>query len=182
MPIPVFKNENWIPPVIADLYFKGIQIYPDDRLGVQIRYGNGRNIRADGILYDLGLDKISTDLYSPQVIDWFEEACNDIQRFSDQGFYQELELRLVQYLHFPIDNPLPFFLWAVFSYYDTPGLKLLCYEKQTSHLALRTDRGYINKVRYTYPEIEKTEESDLQQFFNFLFEWTYTVQEFKGIA
>jgi hypothetical protein len=43
-----------------------------------------------------------------------------------------------------------------------------------SHLALRTDRGYINKVRFTYPE--SMEASAFPAFLTFLQEWTHAVQ------
>ena len=44
MPIPVFLNESSLPRVIGGLAFEGVDIYPDQRLGIKVRYGTGADL------------------------------------------------------------------------------------------------------------------------------------------
>jgi hypothetical protein len=101
-----------------------------------------------------------------------------IQVAAKQGAYRDLIVRASQYLHLPPTAPDPFCLWAVFSYRQAPGPGVIFLGKCVSHLALRIDRGYINKVRFTYPEEQQEEKADFERFLAFLTEWTVRVQEF----
>ncbi len=178
MPIPVFLNESSLPRVIGGLAFEGVDIYPDQRLGIKVRYGTGADLKADAFLYNHGHNDIPVNLRSEDVGNWFQEAYQNVQMAADQGLYLDLDIRASQFLHLPPDAPDPFCLWGVFAYRQAPSPLVSFLGTRISHLALRTDRGYINKVRFTYPEMEKDEEANFGRFLAFLVEWTFAVQEF----
>jgi hypothetical protein len=173
--IPVFDLEDALPTNIAGLTLERIDYYPDPRLGVQIRYGTATTAKADAYLYDLGLSDIPNDLRSSQLVAWFREACQGVTMAAERGLYRDLETLTSQYLHLPPDAPEPFCLWASFLYSQAPGPDVIFPGQRVSNIALRTDRGYINKVRYTFPEDAR--EKGYAGFLAFLVEWTGLVQQ-----
>ncbi len=178
MPIPVFLNESSLPRVIGGLAIEGVDIYPDERLGIKVRYGIGPGLKADVYLYNLGRSDITVDLRSPDVLSWFEGACQDIQRLADMGMYVDLDIRGMEFLYIPADAADPFCLWAGFAYRQATSPLDSHLLMRVSHLAVRTDRGYINKVRFTHLEGSNEEEVGFDRFLAFLVEWTTTVQDF----
>jgi hypothetical protein len=115
------------------------------------------------------------------VVEWFQEACQGVTMAAERGLYRDFEVLASQYLHLQPDAPHPFCLWAsfVFRQVPGPGIPLVSFPGRcVSNMALRTDRGYINKVRYTYPE--ETAEDGFAGFLAFLAEWTEFVQQAPG--
>jgi hypothetical protein len=178
--IPIFGDELHLPHRLAELDYVELKVYSDQRLGVCARYGNDSDVRADAYLYDLGLASIPEDLRAAEVAEWFRQACSDVFHQGQQGHYLDLQVQVSQYLHIPQDAPEPFCLWAVFQFRGAPDPQIAFEGQRVSHLALRTDRGYINKVRFTYPE--SMEASAFPAFLAFLQEWTHAVQTHESAA
>lgn len=179
-PIPIFGVEASIPVKCGGLSFCEANYYDDPKLGIGIRYryDGPALIYADAYLYDLGLPNITTDLTSPEVMQWFQEACYGIFRNAELGVYQNMEEINSKFLYFPQDDPDPFCLWASFTYNKAPGPGIIYTEQLISHITLRTDRGFINKVRFSYPYNEEVLGVARRQFIIFLIEWTLAVQSF----
>lgn len=178
-PIPVFGVESSIPLKCGGLSFNSVNYYDDPRLGIGIRYNGPELIYADAYLYDLGLSFITNDITSPEVIQWFQEACHGILRHAEMGSYLNLENVDSQFLYFPKDDPQPFWHWASFIYNPARGPDIGFTGKLMSHIALRTDRGFINKVRFSYPYTKEESEVGTRWFFAFLIDWTLAVQNFN---
>lgn len=176
--IPLFKYEGWVPTQVGGLALDEVHLFPDPRLGVQIRYGTPTTAKVDAYLYDLGMSDIPNDVRSPQLIELFQGACQGVATAAEQGMYVDLEVLTSQYLRIPPEADDPFCLWASFTYRQVagPGLPEIDFEgRRFSHLALRSDRGYINKVRYTCPE--GSEDGGFNGFMDFLVEWTDYVRK-----
>lgn len=150
--IPLFGTERALPRQVGALEFQDVSHFDDERLGVQVRYGSPEGTKADVYLYDLGVPNIPDDLGAPEVMEFFQMSCRDVLAAAHQGVLLDFELKTSQYLFLPDDAPAPLYLWAAFYYRQAPGPFTVLEGMRYSHLALRTDRGYINKVRYTYPE------------------------------
>lgn len=183
--IPVFGTEDRLPSRIAGLGIESVDQYPDPRLGVMIRYGMPPLIKADTYLYDMGLNDIPDDLRSPLVVQLFEESLRGVTMAAEQGIYRDFEILGSGYLNLPPESPEPFCLGASFAYSQNPEapIPLVFPNKEgtindvgriVSHLALRTDRGYINKVRYNYPE--EAGQAGFAGFLAFFMQWTQSVQ------
>lgn len=185
--IPIFGSEGQIPASIAGLGLEGVERYPDPRLGVMIRYGIPPWVKADAYLYDMGLSDIPGDLESPQVIELFQESLRGVTMAAEQGIYRDFEVLQSGYITLPPDAPEPLCLCASFAYTQNAGASVpVVFPDRTdtpvisdigrlvSHMAFRTDRGYINKVRFNYPE--DAGEGGFAGFLNFLVEWTKLVQ------
>lgn len=152
-----------------------------------IRYGIPPWVKADTYLYDMGLTGISEDLQSPQVIELFEESLQGVVMAAEQGIYRDFEILQSGYITLPPEAPEPLCLCASFAYQQNAGASIpVVFPKRkdtpvvndvgrlVSHMALRIDRGYINKVRFNYPE--DAGEGGFAGFLNFLVEWTKLVQ------
>jgi hypothetical protein len=176
--VPVFGSEQHVPAIVGGLELECVEYFPDPKFGVGIRYGTPNTPKADVYLYDRGLSDIPDDLRSPQLIEWFQEACGAVMVMSERGQYRDFEVLASQHLHLPPDAPDPFCLWASFAYRQGPGPQVTFAGRRVSNLALRTDRGHINKVRYTYPE--DAGEDGFAGFLAFLVEWTGFVQQASG--
>ena len=184
--IPLFGSRENLPSVLAGLALESADPYPDPNLGAIIRYGIPPMVKADAYLYDLGMPSISDDLQSPQVIEFFQESLHSVAMAADQGLYLDFEMLGSGYLRIPEDAPEQFCLCASFAYRQNsqapvpptgiPGKGGVINDvgRIASHMALRTDRGYINKVRFNYPEA--LGERGLGGFLRFLTEWTLLVQ------
>lgn len=183
--IPVFGSEDRIPSSIAGLGLEGIERYQDPKLGVMIRYGIAPWIKADAYLYDMGLADISEDIESPQVIGLFEESLQGVLMAAGQGLYRDFEILRTGSITVPPDADKPLCLCASFAYRQNADAPIPAALQQrdavindvgklVSHMALRTDRGYINKVRFNHPE--DAGEAGFTGFINFLVEWTNLVQ------
>ena len=184
--IPVFDTRDKVPPSIDQLILESVDQYPDPRLGVMIRYGIPPVVKADAYLYDMGLTDISEDLHSPQVSQLFEESLQSVFMAADQGLYLDFEVMGSGYINVPPDAAEPLCLCASFAYRQNsqapvpssgiPGKHGVINDvgRLVSHLALRIDRGYINKVRFNYPE--SAGERGFGGFVRFIDEWTNAVQ------
>ena len=184
--IPLFGSRENLPSVLAGLALESADPYPDPNLGAIIRYGIPPVVKADAYLYDLGMPSISDDLRSPQVIEFFRESLHSVSAAADQGLYLDFEMLGSGYLRIPEDALEPFCLCASFAYRQNsqapvpptgiPGKGGVINDvgRVASHMALRTDRGYINKVRFNYPE--SLGERGFGGFLRFLTEWTHLVQ------
>jgi hypothetical protein len=151
MSIPIFGSEQDLPQTLGLVQYAGLERFEDADLGVKLRYVGNDYVKADVYLYDLGRSDIPTDISGDAVQELFREACAEVLLAAEQGLYCDLELHASQYLHIPDTAPEPMYLWAVFAYRQAAGPGTAYEGPRYSHLALRTDRGYINKVRYTYP-------------------------------
>jgi hypothetical protein len=177
-PIPVFGVESSIPRECAGFSFSEATYYDDPKLGISIRYYGPSLIYANTYLYNLGRSYITDDLESPEVMQWFQEACHGILRYAELGSYLNLEEVNSKFLYLPQDDSDPFCLWASFIYNPAPGPGISYTGQLMSHIALRTDRGFINKVRFSYPYTEEISEVGRKGFLHFLLEWTHAVQNF----
>ena len=183
--IPVFGTEDRLPSRVAGLRLESVDQYPDPALGVMFRYGIPPVVKADAYLYDMGLSDIPEDLSSPLVVQLFEESLRGVTMVADQGAYLDFEILGSGYLNLPPESPEPFCLGASFAYRqnpkgpipivfpDKPGI-INDVGRVVSHMALRTDRGYINKVRYNHPE--DVGKAGFAGFLGFTMEWTQAVQ------
>jgi hypothetical protein len=171
--IPIFGVEASLPHVCGGLSFSEVEVFQDPRLGAAIRYEGSLGIRADAYLYNLGLPDIPNDLQSSDVQDFFQQAWEDILRVAEMKKELDLEILKHEFLYLPKDATDPFCIWVAFTYLNFAG-------RQISHLALRIDQGFINKIRYSYPDIEGLEEKQYDSFLAFLTEWTSAVQQFPN--
>jgi hypothetical protein len=173
--IPIFGVEASLPHVCGGLSFREVGIFQDPHLGAAIRYEGSAGRRADAYLYNLGLSDIPNDLQSSDVQEFFQQAWEDILRVVEKTKKLDLEILKHEFLYLPEDAPDPFCILVAFTYLNYTG-------RQISYLTLRIDRGFINKIRYTYPDIEGSEEKQYHNFLVFLKEWTIAVQEFSNTA
>jgi hypothetical protein len=176
--IPIFVTESALPQSIGDLNFKNVEIYEDSRLGASVAYDMHDDVVADVYLYDFGINDIPNDVEAPEVLEYFQGAYHDLLRAADRGIYLNLQVRVSKYLHWPPTAVRPFCLWAAFSFSEEPSEAFPQGAQSVSHLALRTDRGHINKVRFTYPADPATEDQNFERFINFYTLWTAAVQDF----
>ena len=175
-PLPIFGTEANLPRRLGRLSFEGVEVYPDARLGLGIRYADQEaGIKADCSLYDLGLKDLPSDLRAPEVLALFRQACDEVVKAAERGWYHDLELRASDYLNMADEGPEPVFLFASFSYRQAGGPDTRFTGPRLSHLALRIDGGIINRVRYTSLQGENDEQA-YQDCLRFLQDWLRTVQ------
>lgn len=178
--IPIFGDESHLPESVAGLPFCGLTVHPDPRLGVMIGYGSPQIASATCYLYDMGVSDIPEDLQSPDVVQFFEEAVGSVSVAAEQGLYMDFEVLTTEYLHVPPYSVEPdsveSWLWAAFSYRENPETKPDARPgRQVSYLALRTDEGYINKVRFTADQ--GREPAAYVTFLRFLVSWRDAIAE-----
>jgi hypothetical protein len=175
-PLPLFGTEANLPRQLCRLIYEGLEVLPDPRLGIVVRYAAPPAvIKADCSLYDLGLADLPADLDSPRVVELFRRACSNVLDAADRGWYHDLQLRSSQHLHLPADDPETAFLFASFSYRQAGGPDTLHAGTRISHLALRVDHGLINQVRYTYLQGPHDEQS-YHDCLLFLHDWLRAVR------
>lgn len=80
-------------------------------------------------------------------------------------------------LEIPTNSIEPFCLWAVFKYRQTSGPQVMHTGMRISHLTLRIDKGFVNKIRYSYPE--DLNNVEYFRFLNFVTEWNSILQNFN---
>jgi len=176
--IPIFGDESHLPESVAGLPFCGLTVYPDPKLGVVIGYGLPQIVSATSYLYDMGVAGIPEDLRSPDVVQFFEEAVHSVSGAAEQGLYMDFEILTTEYLHVP-PYSTESWLWAAFSYRENPNAKTEAKPgKQVSYLALRTDEGYINKVRFTTDY--GREAAAYVTFLRFLVSWRDAIAEHQA--
>lgn len=138
---------------------------------VTVRYGIPPLIKADADLYDM--------------VHSFEESLRGVAMAAEQGSYRDFKALGSGYISFPPGSPESFCLGASFAYRQNPEapVPVVVPEKDgvvqdvgriVSHMALRTDRGDINKVRFNDPE--DAGDAGFAGFMAFTVEWTQAVQ------
>jgi hypothetical protein len=170
---PIFNEERFVPRHVGSLQFQDVIRFDQESLGVQIRYDSPDGVKADVYLYDLGLTDISSDIQSPRVDDFFQQAAGSVLLAAEHGLLLDFEIKDSRYLVLPVTDPEPTYLSAVFYYRQAPGPHNHYDGMRYSHLAVRTDGGYVNKVRYTYPETVGDAQEDVILF---LTEWYIAVR------
>jgi hypothetical protein len=180
--IPIFVDKYNLPKHIDHLVLDDIEIYEQKVLGVKIRYHADNSsyggAKADIYLYDAGRSPLPQNIRSPDMLKLFQAAYSEIRVAAQLDIYENLEEMNAEFLHLPENAPEPMWLWAAFRYRQPPGRGSVTYTlDRVSHLALRTDRGYVNKVRYTYPGY--IEEQEFSHYLQFLFEWQQIVGSFQ---
>jgi hypothetical protein len=110
----------------------------------------------------------------------FQKSCGDVFAMADHGIYLDLESRASQYLHIPDDAPEPMYLWAGFYYRQVPDQLNAEEGFRFSHILLRTGAGYINKIRYIYPE--HAHDTDSIDVVHFLFDWHEAIKRAEACA
>jgi hypothetical protein len=166
--VPIFQTEENLPSQLGELNYAGSEVYDDPRLGAKIRYEFGIT-KADLYLYDLGMAEIPADIDDPLVTEVYRQSCGEVLTLAEAGLYLDFELRKSEYLNLGMEGFKPSFLWAAFRYRQAPGQFTVSEEFRYSHIFLRTNGGYFNKVRYTYPESEAANSSE--RMIHFLIEW-----------
>jgi hypothetical protein len=166
--LPIFHTEESLPSQLGELSYAGCEVYDDPRLGAKIRYEFGIT-KADLYLYDLGMASIPTEIDDPLLTEAYRQSCREVMTLADAGMYLDCELCKSEYLNLGMEGTKPSFLWAAFRYRQAPGQFTSTEELRYSHIFLRTDGGFFNKVRYTYPESEAANSSE--RMISFLIEW-----------
>ena len=205
MDIPIFVNIEALPPRVGILWLEGVATYEDPSAGVCFRYRYPENndskpnndfddleiiaermggpkishrlIKADAYLYNLGLSEIPKDITSEAMVEIFHYACSDIAAVVEQGHYSLFEVMKTAMLSVPPSAPEPMWLWAAMRYRQVnqpPHFE--DDQDRVSHLAVRSDGMFINKVRYTYPASIPANLA-YADFLLFLFEWQYSVKQ-----
>lgn len=183
--IPVFGVESSVPAMCALLSLTEIYSYDDPRMGVGFKYEGPDYIHADAYLYDLGLPHITDDIKSPEVISWFKIALAEIFKFVELGEYKNFTMAFSDFFFLEQNKSNPFCLLSSFIYEATitdasNGNNIICEMEQMSHLTLRTDRGFINKIRFSYPR--EVSHIGIKVFRAFLLDWTTAVQNFHTVS
>jgi hypothetical protein len=205
--IPVFGGEDRVPGSVAGLNLIDVIRYEDPRMGAEFRYGFPPICKADAYLYDMGLTGIPEDLRAQPVLEAFRQSYDGVMQTARIGITRDLEELGTSILTLPDEPSTPFCYYASFAYRQNeqpPHVPrgLIADEDREyvasdigrvrSHLAVRADRGFINKIRFTYVE-RATEPSYLgidpaelpehlrndvafAGFWNFLLAWTRAVQ------
>jgi len=174
--IPVFGVEAAIPPTCGGLSFCGMEFYGESDHDASFRYTGPGFIRADAYLIKEDGEDITGDLQSPVVIQLFQNACEALFMAAEAGIYLDLETLVSREICLPHEPATPFCLWGAFAYRQAPGPDVIFTERQISHLSMRIDRGYINKVRYTYPDGEMMAKEGCAFFMAFIEEWTAAIR------
>jgi hypothetical protein len=80
------------PVTIGKLKLDGTKDYGDPKLGVGIRYRLGASMHIDTIIYNLGKEKITSDIDGPELKEQVDSSVDNIKTYAEKGFYQDLQL------------------------------------------------------------------------------------------
>jgi hypothetical protein len=200
--IPIFGAVDRLPYRVGILWLADVDVYPDPRAGVGFRYifpdedkppprdefdpavvaaerARGPKpelslVKADAFLYHLGLSALPSDVTSDQMREILQHAFNDIGTLIERGEYQHFEVLMSQMLAMPPHTGEPVWLWLSMRYRQATKPNVRWATDCVSHLVVRTDGGYINKIRYTYPA-SLAPQLAYSGFLLFLFEWKHSV-------
>jgi hypothetical protein len=73
--IPVFESESQLPRVVGGLAIEGVDVFPDERHGVRVRYGRGALMKGDAFLYSYLRSDIPVNLRSSGVVRTSRRQC-----------------------------------------------------------------------------------------------------------
>lgn len=196
--IPIFDAVEALPPRIGLLWLADVEVFEDPRAGVCFRYrypekdSHGpadldaiaerlggprpdlRLLKADVYLYNPGLPVVPADLMSDETVAILQQALAEVTFVAEQGHYQQFEIMSAGLLNVPPAAAESAWLWAAMRYRQTRGPLADDDQDRVSHLAVRTDGGYINKVRYTYTAAIPASRA-YSDFLLFLFEWRHSI-------
>lgn len=176
--IPIFVEKDNLPLRVGRLVLGDIDIYSEKAYGVRIHYYAGGDIKADIYLYNLGISELPQNMKSSEMSEIFQMSYSEIISAAQQGIYENLEVMISRYLRLPGSNLEPkCWMWSAFRYKHSASPHQTSTFDLVSHLAMRIDRGFINKVRYTYSG--HLEEQEFSHFLEFLVEWRQAVQSFQ---
>jgi hypothetical protein len=169
--IPIFDDEDALPIQLHRLKYAFFQLYSDPRGGISLRYGNPDGTVADVYLYDGGFEKLPDGVRFGEMDRLFESECHQIIAVkaglcSDFRPTKSQELKL-------LGGSEPSHLCMTFTYSSPDARGVM-----TSHMAIRADMGFLNKVRYTYPSAFG--ESGLVGFEAFLRDWGHAIDALRG--
>jgi hypothetical protein len=111
------------------------------------------------------------------MVEIFHLAFSDIAAVVDQGHYKQFEVMKAAMLNVPPSATEPTWLWVAMRYRQVSQPPHVEDDQdRVSHLAVRSDGMFINKVRYTYPASIPANLA-YSDFLLFLFEWQYSVKQ-----
>lgn len=199
--IPIFGSEDKLPLRVGILYLADVEIYEIRAAGARFQYyfydiaedaeakksdlealaeiiggphPNFKHVKASTYLYDLGLPSVPTNLESDEMAEIFNHALTDIFAVVNQRDYLQFEVLQHGLLTVSPQIPNHKWLWAAMRYQQRKSNEGDDDQDRISHLAVRCDAGYINKVRYTYPATLPTRVA-YAGFLLFLFEWKHSI-------
>lgn len=177
--VPIFGRESDLPSRVGGLARFALEVYPDRRAGVAIRYRFPKafaerliresqaewrfshlfqrpdldlsQFKADVFLYDLGVDVAPLVVTSPATAAALKHALNELATMVEIGRYEQLEVLSTQFLTVPPAGGPPGWLWAVVRYRQAAGPSVDHTLDRISHIAIRPAGSFFNKVRFTYP-------------------------------
>jgi hypothetical protein len=167
--LPVFGIPENVPFVLGSLELTDILPFEDRRLGVQFSYRGVDADNATTYLYDLGDSGIPADIEDSRVLVHFDQIRHDVLSSQSAAGYtvvDDLDTEAGQLIRI---RGGPTWWWTAFRirYPDSDDLFF-------SFAFLRTDRGYFNKVRYTYAKSDHARANE--RMLRFLGEWTVAVK------
>ncbi len=199
--IPVFGTIGQVPASIAGLKLVDVLQYENPDMGTLFKYGFPPTLTADAYLYNNGFADIPADLRSPFLANSFREQHQGILMMGNMGTIRDVDVLRSAVLAHPGDQNIPLCYWSTFAYrhieremrFSEVGVAregdgvVPDVGRLISHLTLRSDRGFFNKVRFTYVErasdpayfgvtAEDLPDPALDWFLRFVADWTYAVQ------
>lgn len=200
--LPVFGNRGQVPASIGGLNLIDVVQYENPGMGAAFKYGFPPILTADAYLYNNGITNIPDDLRSRFFADSFRQQHQGILMMENVGTIRDVEVLQSSVLAHPNDRNTPLCFWSSFAYRhiqrevryredagvarDGKG-NISDVGRVISHLTMRPDRGYFNKVRFTYVErasdpayfgvtAKDVPDPALHWFLKFVSQWTYAVQ------
>lgn len=165
--IPLFGTEENVPAKVGALQHNRTETFDDPDLGVALRYLSPDGTTGDVFIYNLGIKGIPDEVRSPEVEEFFQRECAQMKLLAENGTYRDFQFLLADIMPFPDNQSQAMYHVAGFRYRREGSAHTLF----DSHLALRTERGFIIKVRYTYPHCTGQEEVEKIGLYGlFLFE------------
>jgi hypothetical protein len=172
--IPIFQHERNLPPILGGLRYQSTSVYCHAPLDVGVWYAVPNGYTADVFLYDPGRENAPAGVTDPRLQGFSQSAVSAVFASERNGTCRDVRILGTWYARIPEDAPEPTYLWTALSYVTeadpTFGYTGLWY----SHLAIRADCGFVNKVRYSY--IEPRAADGVRNLGAFLQDWYIAVQ------
>ena len=176
--IPIFGTTDRLPRHVGGLVLTDLEQYDDALAGVRLQYRTRAPTPPDNP-GGAELTKADSYLYSPQMIvrdmnaedvdleDQFGAALAQIVEAGKLGYYADVEIVSMEELLIQGGGAPNQWMSAEIRYRQRTTLYR---GDRWSHLAVRLDDGYVNKVRYTYPTGSSPRAGE-SGFARFLAEW-----------
>jgi len=130
-------------------------------------------IIASNYLYTGDAGLVSDETRMQRIYKAAVEAIQEIEDASRNGIYSNFEILKQAVLTLSPDPEEPTWLWVALRL----RILALAPDQQfdaVSHLALRADDGFLNKVRFTYPDTLRPEVG-YRNFLRYLYEWKTSI-------